>query len=309
MAFRYEELASDMLWRLAHGEWGGVGDQIPSLAQLMNLYDVSGVQTLRNAQAQLVDQGYLLPRHGAGVYIRRLPARADTARVAADRALDTAANAVTEARTQLAILDQAIEDDEHADPPRHWSWARWARCTTCADTDGGTFTSRGWTDPLEDAVGTSEADDYQVIDNYDPMEWHRDQDHDVAGGVGLFPDQDPGYAEAVEAWWEHHAHTDEAVRLLLTGNVHGARAHARRAARIGEQQDFSGWAISPRPVGRPGVGDRVRLTGNDDTVVEGTWDREENGTGRRIPILRLDDGTIERRVSVDLEILVVASTS
>lgn len=231
---RYEEIADDMLHRLGKGEWGTPGDQIPTLAQLMELYEVSGVQTVRNAQAVLVDRGVLESRHGRGVFIRRLPSRAETAQADFTQALNDTQRLLVQLQAEWAEMNKPAEVDTDVQLPRRWLWAEWRRCETCGEDQGGS--SRGWADP----------DGFD--EDYDPLERHREQGHRVATGPGLFPDKNQDDAAAVEIWWESQANAEEATRALVAGRVEEARAYAGRARRLAaEHNDFGGWLMHVTP--------------------------------------------------------------
>ncbi|MCW2539647.1 MAG: hypothetical protein JWN95_1372 [Frankiales bacterium] len=131
----------------------------------------------------------------------------------------------------MTILTAAVEA---ADPPRTWLWASWTHCDTCAMAETGT--TRGW------------ADTTYAGEDYDPIEWCREQGHDVSAGAGLFREQDAATAAAIESWWEAQAHAEETTRRLDAGDIVVARAHARRARSLAVQyNDFTYWRISPTP--------------------------------------------------------------
>ena len=93
---RYREIAQDLRRRIATGEFAP-GQQLPSIAALQDYYDVPGLNTIRQAQQLLVDDGLLETRQGVGAFVLRTapePRRVDvlaelrTARNALTRAID-----------------------------------------------------------------------------------------------------------------------------------------------------------------------------------------------------------------------------
>ncbi|HRY11196.1 MAG TPA: GntR family transcriptional regulator [Candidatus Nanopelagicales bacterium] len=230
---RYDEIANDLRRRILEGEFGGPGDRIPTLSELMAEYEVAGVQTMRQAQAVLVEEGVLEPRHGSGTYIARLPAVGAVTLAVVHDELEQLQQALTRVRRHVASLSP-IPDTASLAEAREWAWARWTRCGTCDFGDGGV--SRGWIDA---------ADPYLEDD---PLDSCRDQGHDISQGIGLLPNNDPATAAAIEAWWEHHAQNEEAARLLLAGDDHAARRHASRARELSKQHGgFVGYSSPVTP--------------------------------------------------------------
>lgn len=83
---------------------------------------------------------------------------------------------------------------------------------------------------------------------YDPLDWHREQGHQVAAGPGLFPEADQAAARAVEIWREAQAYADEAARALVAGRIDEARTYAQRSRRLAaEHDDFDGWSMTVKP--------------------------------------------------------------
>ncbi|WP_318276320.1 GntR family transcriptional regulator [Yimella sp. cx-573] len=232
----------DLPRRIASGEFGEAGDRIPTLADLMAAYRFAGVQTMRAAQAVLVDEGVLETRHGSGAFIVRVPSADTVGVVAIGDELEQLHEAVARVRQHVtALRDRATSPaPEPATAGRLWEWASWTHCATCDSGTGGT--TRGW------------AND---IDEYDRLEYCREQGHDYSSGVGLLPEQDPETAAAIESWWEHHAHTEEAARLVLAGDINTARWHAQRAHDLANHyDDFAGFSspVSPPVLHRPWTG-------------------------------------------------------
>ncbi|MFD4208212.1 GntR family transcriptional regulator [Micromonospora tulbaghiae] len=70
---RYQEVADDLRRRLASGEWP-VGASLPGISELQEEYDVAGLNTIRQAQRLLADEGLLNPIQGRGTFVMALPA-------------------------------------------------------------------------------------------------------------------------------------------------------------------------------------------------------------------------------------------
>ena len=70
MVARYRDIAQDLKTRIAAGEFAP-GDQLPSIASLMQHYKVPGLNTIRQAQQLLVDDGLLETRQGVGSFVLR----------------------------------------------------------------------------------------------------------------------------------------------------------------------------------------------------------------------------------------------
>lgn len=62
---RYRDIADDLRSRITSGEFS-VGQQLPTIIELQNHYDVPGLNTIRQAQQLLVDQGLIEARQGVG---------------------------------------------------------------------------------------------------------------------------------------------------------------------------------------------------------------------------------------------------
>jgi DNA-binding GntR family transcriptional regulator len=69
---RYQEIADDLRRRLAAGEWP-VGSTLPGISELQEEYDVAGLNTIRQAQRLLADEGLLNPVQGRGTFVTALP--------------------------------------------------------------------------------------------------------------------------------------------------------------------------------------------------------------------------------------------
>jgi DNA-binding GntR family transcriptional regulator len=69
---RYQEIAEDLRRRLAAGEWP-VGTTVPGISDLQQEYEVPGLNTIRQAQRVLADEGLLNPVQGRGTFVTALP--------------------------------------------------------------------------------------------------------------------------------------------------------------------------------------------------------------------------------------------
>lgn len=65
---RYREIADDLRSQIQAGAYP-LGSQLPTIAELQIQYDVRGLNTIRNAQQMLVEEGMLETRQGAGVFV------------------------------------------------------------------------------------------------------------------------------------------------------------------------------------------------------------------------------------------------
>ncbi|NYI47952.1 DNA-binding GntR family transcriptional regulator [Nocardioides aromaticivorans] len=98
---RYREIYDDLRGRVLSGEFP-VGERLPSIADLQEHYDVPGLNTIRQAQQLLVDDGLVETRQGVGAFVISdeptgrevdLVAELRAARAAIDRALAALARA------------------------------------------------------------------------------------------------------------------------------------------------------------------------------------------------------------------------
>lgn len=69
---RYQEIASDLRRRLANGEFP-VGSSLPGISALQDEYDVRGLNTVRQAEAILQEEGLIEPAQGRGTFVIALP--------------------------------------------------------------------------------------------------------------------------------------------------------------------------------------------------------------------------------------------
>lgn len=67
---RYRDIAEDLRSRIVGGEFSP-GQQLPSIAALQKHYDVPGLNTIRQAQQLLVDDGLVETRQGVGAFVLR----------------------------------------------------------------------------------------------------------------------------------------------------------------------------------------------------------------------------------------------
>jgi DNA-binding GntR family transcriptional regulator len=90
---RYREIADDLRRRLAEGEWP-VGTALPGISALQEEYEVDGLNTIRQAQAILREEGLIAPEQGRGTFVVALPV------VARDEAA---------LRTEVLVLRDALD--------------------------------------------------------------------------------------------------------------------------------------------------------------------------------------------------------
>lgn len=98
---RYRDIAADIQTRIAAGEFAP-GDQLPTISTLMEHYKVPGLNTIRQAQQLLVDDGLVETRQGVGSFVLRTEP--------APRPVDVLA----ELRTARSALNRAIAALENA---------------------------------------------------------------------------------------------------------------------------------------------------------------------------------------------------
>lgn len=65
---RYRAIAEELRERIDRGMYP-VGSKLPSIAALMKEFDVKGLNTVRDAQQVLVNEGLLRPEQGVGVWV------------------------------------------------------------------------------------------------------------------------------------------------------------------------------------------------------------------------------------------------
>jgi DNA-binding GntR family transcriptional regulator len=99
---RYKNIADDLRRRIALGDWE-VGQKIPSIAELMGIYDVpSNLNMIRHAQSVLIGEGLLRAEQGRGVFVIAAPGAADVGRT-------EALAAIREAMRLLKCAETALE--------------------------------------------------------------------------------------------------------------------------------------------------------------------------------------------------------
>lgn len=65
---RYRAIAEELRERIDRGVYP-VGSKLPSIAALMQEFDVKGLNTIRDAQQMLVNEGLLRSEQGVGVWV------------------------------------------------------------------------------------------------------------------------------------------------------------------------------------------------------------------------------------------------
>ena len=65
---RYRAIAEELRERIDRGVYQ-VGSKLPSIAALMQEFDVKGLNTIRDAQQMLVNEGLLRSEQGVGVWV------------------------------------------------------------------------------------------------------------------------------------------------------------------------------------------------------------------------------------------------
>ncbi|MDE9363992.1 winged helix-turn-helix domain-containing protein [Luteipulveratus sp. YIM 133132] len=220
---RYREIADDLTRRIVAGEWR-IGDRLPSIADLQDHYEVGALNTIRSALGRLADEGLVRTTHGIGTFVTGLPVAGDaTAELAEQlRLIERAAAQASRAAREVAAASQL----RASTPPRRWARASTMVCQTCGEVLGGA--TRGWVD--DDGVAAHAGD---VVGS-------AHEEHHVVDLPGLLADaaESPGRvrpAEVREAWWERHAHLEEAARLLVRGQVQEAAACAHHAEHLSKQ--------------------------------------------------------------------------
>jgi DNA-binding GntR family transcriptional regulator len=95
---RYSEIAADLRRRIQAGEFP-VGSTLPGIGDLMEYYDVAGLNTIRAAEQVLVKEGLLRTRHGVGTFVEAVEPLSATPDVLIE--LRVARDALTRAITAL----------------------------------------------------------------------------------------------------------------------------------------------------------------------------------------------------------------
>ncbi|MGY1700469.1 GntR family transcriptional regulator [Geodermatophilus sp. SYSU D00766] len=66
---RYQEIADDLQHQIVDQRRYPIGTRLPSIAELMDTYEVPGLNTIRQAQQVLIQKGLLEARQGVGVFV------------------------------------------------------------------------------------------------------------------------------------------------------------------------------------------------------------------------------------------------
>lgn len=105
---RYREIAQDLRDRLAAGEFHP-GDRLPSIADLQEHYDVAGLNTIRQAQQLLVEEGLIETRQGSGAFVlRTVPEASPVAAASAATQLDEHVAWATLAAAGISVDDVEV---------------------------------------------------------------------------------------------------------------------------------------------------------------------------------------------------------
>ena len=104
---RYREIADDLRTKLAEGKFP-IGTALPGISALQETYEVAGLNTIRQAQQILQEEGLIEPRQGRGTFVIALPGTPGdpaTIREAAAALGDTLATA----QAQYAHLQRLLD--------------------------------------------------------------------------------------------------------------------------------------------------------------------------------------------------------
>jgi DNA-binding GntR family transcriptional regulator len=101
---RYREIYDDLRRRVLAGEFP-VGERLPSIADLQEHYHVPGLNTIRQAQQLLVEDGLVETRQGVGAFV--------ISHEPTTREVDV----VGELRAARAAIDRALAALARADAP------------------------------------------------------------------------------------------------------------------------------------------------------------------------------------------------
>lgn len=102
---RYRAIAEELRGRIDRGVYP-VGTKLPSIAALMKEFDVKGLNTVRNAQQMLVNEGVLRPEQGVGVWVMEKRAQPATTQQILDD--------LRQAQATLARAIAHLEGSHHA---------------------------------------------------------------------------------------------------------------------------------------------------------------------------------------------------
>jgi DNA-binding GntR family transcriptional regulator len=104
---RYREIADDLRHRLAAGEFP-VGTALPGISALQEHYDVPGLNTIRQAQQILQEEGLIQPHQGRGTFVIALPTQPGDPTTIRD-ALTALGATLATAQTQYANLKRLLD--------------------------------------------------------------------------------------------------------------------------------------------------------------------------------------------------------
>jgi DNA-binding GntR family transcriptional regulator len=107
---RYVEIADDLRRRLGAGEWS-VGSTIPGISALQAEYEVAGLQTIRQAQSVLQEEGLLEPRQGSGTFVIGLPGKREADRSELRHVITDLQHALGAAQATLNRLARQLNDE------------------------------------------------------------------------------------------------------------------------------------------------------------------------------------------------------
>ncbi|QYN41096.1 GntR family transcriptional regulator (plasmid) [Pseudonocardia sp. DSM 110487] len=108
---RYRQIADDLRRRLADGEWL-VGSKIPGISALQAEYGVAALETIRQAQSLLQEEGLLEPRQGSGTFVVAVPERADPDRVELRQVVTELQQAIAAAQATLNRVARRLDEPQ-----------------------------------------------------------------------------------------------------------------------------------------------------------------------------------------------------
>ena len=109
---RYHEVAASLRERIQGGEFP-IGSRLPPISKLQGEYDVSGLNTIREAQQRLVREGLLHTQQGVGAFVISTTPLQEATDVL--RSLESARSELTRAIT--ALTESEIAAGPIAPPP------------------------------------------------------------------------------------------------------------------------------------------------------------------------------------------------
>jgi GntR family transcriptional regulator len=111
----YLQVAADLRTQITSGSLP-VGKQIPSMAQLRELYDVSST-VIRDALNELRREGLIIGQQGKGVFVREQPQPSEAVSTEAamiHERLDAITQTIRRLDERMAALEQAVDQDSPA---------------------------------------------------------------------------------------------------------------------------------------------------------------------------------------------------